>query len=136
LLLVANRIEVDLKRVLWQLAYEAHGQSSAVDHDKLADIGELRLQKALAGLNSGDLNWAQQLIETMKLRAGLLIERATRGLMPRPGICPRRRCSGSWLSRRASSAWAVIRSRTRTHTKKSNRRMRLRCPPIGWPAGR
>ena len=47
------------------------------DGEALADIGELRLQKALAGLHpEGSLDWAQQVIEAMKLRAGLLLERA------------------------------------------------------------
>ena len=54
---------------------ESHSGSKANDNDALADIGELRLQKALASLNKNDLNWAQQIIETIKLRAGLLIER-------------------------------------------------------------
>lgn len=77
LLLEANRTEVDLKRVLWQLAYEAHAQSSdGDDQDKLADINELKLEKALAALKGGDRNWAGQIIEAMKLRAGLLLERA------------------------------------------------------------
>ena len=78
LLLEANRTEVDLKRVLWQLAFEAHGQIEGEDRDRdrLADVGELRLRKALAALKDGDHNWAGQLIEAMKLRAGLLLERA------------------------------------------------------------
>jgi formylglycine-generating enzyme required for sulfatase activity len=75
LLLEADRTEVDLKRVLWQLAYEAHAQiGDDGDQHKLADIGEAKLLKTLAALK--DLNWAQQIIEAMKLRAGLLLERA------------------------------------------------------------
>lgn len=77
LLQQAERTELDLKKVLWELADEAHAQGSASDEpDRLADIGELRLQKALAALKEADLNWARQVIETMKLRAGLLVERA------------------------------------------------------------
>jgi predicted NACHT family NTPase len=75
LLLEAGRTDVDLMRVLWELAFESHSGSKADDNDSLADIGELRLQKALASLNKNDLNWAQQIFETIKLRAGLLIER-------------------------------------------------------------
>jgi len=75
LLLEAGRTDVDLKRILWELAYDSHAGSEADDDEALADIGELRLQKALASLNKNDLNWAQQIIETIKLRAGLLIER-------------------------------------------------------------
>jgi formylglycine-generating enzyme required for sulfatase activity len=77
LLQQAERTELDLKKVLWELAYTAHAQGSVNDEpDRLADIGELRLQKALAALKEDDLNWARQVIETMKLRAGLLVERA------------------------------------------------------------
>jgi len=76
LLLEAGRSDVDLKRTLWKLAFEAHRQTGGgKKQNELADIGELTLQKALAGLKSGDRNWAYQVIETMKLRAGLLVER-------------------------------------------------------------
>ncbi len=77
LLLDANRAEVDLKRVLSQLAFEAHAQSKADDdQEKLADIGESKLLHALAALNQDDLNWAEEMIDAMKFRAGLLLERA------------------------------------------------------------
>jgi formylglycine-generating enzyme required for sulfatase activity len=77
LLLDANRTEVDLKRVLWQLAYDAHAQGKGDEaQDKLADIGEWELEKALAALNGDDRNWAQEVIDAMKFRAGLLLERA------------------------------------------------------------
>lgn len=76
LLLQAGRSEVDLKRVLWRLAFEAHAEGgTAGDTEAVADIGELRLLKELAGLCGGDLGWAQQMIDAMKLRAGLLVER-------------------------------------------------------------
>jgi formylglycine-generating enzyme required for sulfatase activity len=76
LLLQANRGDVDLKRVLWKLAYEAHSQGGASgDGETVADIGELRLLKELSDLCCGDLGWAQQAVEAMKLRAGLLVER-------------------------------------------------------------
>ena len=74
LLQQAGRAELDLKKALWRLAFEAHqqgvGKSAA-----LADIGQLKLLNTLKSLNKDDLNWAQKLIETIKLRAGLLIER-------------------------------------------------------------
>ncbi|MCP4694065.1 MAG: SUMF1/EgtB/PvdO family nonheme iron enzyme, partial [Desulfobacterales bacterium] len=77
LLQEAGRNEAELMRVIWGLAYEAHARGGEVkDSDVLADIGEHRLEKALARLNSGDRNWAMKLVETMKLRAGLLLERA------------------------------------------------------------
>jgi len=76
LLLEAGRSDVDLKRALWCLAYQAHAQVGGKDSERLADIGELKLEKALAALKGGDRNWAQQVVEAMKLRAGLLLERA------------------------------------------------------------
>jgi formylglycine-generating enzyme required for sulfatase activity len=76
LLLQAGRSEVDLKRVLWRLAFEAHAVGGATDDDEaVADIGELRLLRELAGLCGDDLGWAQQVVDAMKLRAGLLVER-------------------------------------------------------------
>jgi predicted NACHT family NTPase len=77
LLAEANRADVDLKRALWRLAFEAHRAGGASDGDALADIGELKLQKALADLHPEKcLNWAARAIDAMKLRAGLLLERA------------------------------------------------------------
>jgi len=76
LLLEAGRTDVDLKRVLAQLAYRVHAQVGDDDSETLADIGELRLQKSLAALKGGDSTWADRVIETIKLRAGLLLERA------------------------------------------------------------
>jgi len=75
----AGRAEIDLKRVLWRLAFNAHEQGDTGD-GQLADIPEASLQKALANLNKDaegkpDLNWARDLLDIMKLRAGLLIER-------------------------------------------------------------
>ena len=76
LLLDAGRTDVDLKRTVWQLAFAAHRKGGAADKDSLADIGELELQNALAELHpDGSRDWARELIEAMKLRAGLLLER-------------------------------------------------------------
>ncbi|MCX7109591.1 MAG: SUMF1/EgtB/PvdO family nonheme iron enzyme [Proteobacteria bacterium] len=79
LLAQAGRAEIDLKRVLWRLAFNAHEQGKTSD-GSVADIPEASLQKALANLNKDaegkpDLNWARDLLDIMKLRAGLLIER-------------------------------------------------------------
>ena len=81
-LLEAGRMDVDLKRALWELAYRAHAMSKPDDDGEgLADIPEHRILKALAALKcdeqhpDGDLNWAQRLVDLMKVRAGLLLER-------------------------------------------------------------
>ena len=77
LLLDAGRTDVDLKRTVWRLAFEAHGRDRGTDEESLADIGELELQNALADLHPDrSRDWAYELIEAMKLRAGLLLERA------------------------------------------------------------
>ncbi len=82
LLAEANRSEVDLQRALWQLAYETHGQVAGREDDEaVADIGEAALRRALANLKKDretgqlDWNWADQALETIKARSGLLIER-------------------------------------------------------------
>lgn len=72
----AGRTDVDLKRKLWHLAFEAHQRGGTAEKETLADIGELQLQKKLAELHPAqDREWAHQVIEAMKLRAGLLLER-------------------------------------------------------------
>jgi formylglycine-generating enzyme required for sulfatase activity len=77
LLLEAGRTDVDLKRALWGVAFEAHQAGGIGDAEALADIGELRLEKALSRLHpEGSRDWANQVIQAMKLRAGLLLERA------------------------------------------------------------
>jgi len=77
LLLEAERTDVDLKRVLWQVAFDVHRAGGAREGEGLADIGELQLEKALAALHpDGNRDWAHRVIEAMRLRAGLLLERA------------------------------------------------------------
>jgi formylglycine-generating enzyme required for sulfatase activity len=76
LLLAAGRTDVDLKRKLWQLAFEAHQQGKATDGEALADVSEWQLEKRLAELHPEQSHdWARQMIETMKHRAGLILER-------------------------------------------------------------
>ncbi|MCP4694393.1 MAG: hypothetical protein GY859_40560, partial [Desulfobacterales bacterium] len=77
LLREAGRNDAELMSVLRKLAFDAHERGGrGGDSEELADISERRLQKALVQLKAGDLNWAMKLVETMKLRAGLLVERA------------------------------------------------------------
>ncbi len=79
----ANRSDVDLKRALWHLAFEAHKkgkhgkQGRQADEKAVADITEWQLQKKLVELHpEKSRDWANQVIQTIKLRAGLLVERA------------------------------------------------------------
>ena len=74
LLVEIGRSDVDLRRTLWRLAFEAH---RAGGHEQnLADLGELALQNALAELHPDkSRDWARKVIEAIKLRAGLLLER-------------------------------------------------------------
>ena len=75
LLAQANRTDVDLKRVLWQLAFEAHRAGGTTDAE-VADIGESQLTRALSALHPDkSRDWAYQVVEVMQLRAGLLLER-------------------------------------------------------------
>ena len=77
LLLNAGRTEMDLRRLLWRLAFEAHQRTpSEASDETVADISEAQLTRGLEGLKRGDWNWAHQMVATMKLRAGLLVERS------------------------------------------------------------
>jgi formylglycine-generating enzyme required for sulfatase activity len=76
LLVQANRTDVDLKRALWRLAFEAHREGGTTDTEAVADIGESQLNKALVELHPDrSRDWAHQVVEVMKLRAGLVLER-------------------------------------------------------------
>lgn len=81
-LLEAGRTDVDLKRVIWELAFETHSVIKGDEKDDiLADINEHHLIKILSALKcddeypNGDLNWANKVVNLMKMRAGLLLER-------------------------------------------------------------
>ncbi|MFQ5854811.1 MAG: SUMF1/EgtB/PvdO family nonheme iron enzyme, partial [Anaerolineae bacterium] len=72
----ADQRDIDLKRALWELAYEVHGQVQASEStEATADIAESVLLEALRALHpERSLDWADQLVQIMKLRAGLLVE--------------------------------------------------------------
>jgi formylglycine-generating enzyme required for sulfatase activity len=76
LLMDAGRAEMDLKAMLWKLAFDAHGETREMDGEGLADIKEWRLLEALSKLHpKKSLDWARQVIDAIKMRAGLLLER-------------------------------------------------------------
>ncbi len=71
----ADRTKVDLKIVLRCLAFEALREARSEGGETLADIKEWRLGKFLAELHSShNLDWAHQVINTLKRRTGLLLE--------------------------------------------------------------
>ncbi|KPA11860.1 signal transduction protein, partial [Candidatus Magnetomorum sp. HK-1] len=71
-----GRSELDLKKVLWELAFEAHKKGGGNSNKILSDIGELDLQQALTKLHTTkSRDWAYTIINKIKMRAGLLIER-------------------------------------------------------------
>jgi len=70
--------DVEFKRMLWKIAFEAHGRSDFSKNDGVVDIEEAHLKDSLAKLNpEGDFKWADEVIKTIKMRAGLLLERNT-----------------------------------------------------------
>jgi formylglycine-generating enzyme required for sulfatase activity len=105
LLLEAGRSDVDLKRVLWELAFQAHKEGGAADDEEsLADIGELTLVKALAQLHpEEDYGWAQDVVGQMKERAGLLLEREP-GIFTLPHRTFQEYLAGACLSAQADFA--------------------------------
>ncbi len=75
LLQKANLNVIDLKQALWKLAYTTHGQMGDSAAETTADIPESDLLNVLRELHpKRSLDWADQLVEIMKLRAGLLLE--------------------------------------------------------------
>ncbi|MEA3397957.1 MAG: SUMF1/EgtB/PvdO family nonheme iron enzyme, partial [Chloroflexota bacterium] len=78
LLQKAKLQDVDFKRVLWSLAFAAHAQggSDGGDESVTADITETDLLRALRDLHPAkSWDWAAAVVQQIKERAGLLIER-------------------------------------------------------------
>jgi formylglycine-generating enzyme required for sulfatase activity len=83
LLLDAGKTDADLYRTLARRAFLVHLQDSGED-DEPADIAEKDLEKDLAGLHpERSKDWATKVIEAIRLRAGLLVER-TEGVFAFP----------------------------------------------------
>jgi len=79
LLQQANRNQRDLLVVLAELAYRAHEQSGQQqgEGDEVTGIPEMDLLQRLRKLHPREsLDWAEQVVKTLRLRAGLLVERA------------------------------------------------------------
>ncbi len=73
----AGLAETDIVRILSQLAFEAQGNRQTGDADAVVDIPEATLVDRLAERHPRKSHdWAAEVVTAMKLRAGLLIERA------------------------------------------------------------
>jgi formylglycine-generating enzyme required for sulfatase activity/energy-coupling factor transporter ATP-binding protein EcfA2 len=76
LLAEAGLQDIDLKQVLWALAFEVHGATGGDDEEATADIPEADLLQALRKLHpQRSWDWAAKVVGQIKERAGLLIER-------------------------------------------------------------
>lgn len=106
LLAEARRSSVDLKRALCRLAFEVH-EGGDGDAKRLADIDERRLIDALSALHPDRRrDWALRLIEVIRIRAGLLLERAP-GLYTFPHRTFQEYLAGAELSLRSDFARTV-----------------------------
>jgi len=75
LLLDAGLQDVDLKRALWRIAFDAQARLAGYD-EATADVAQADLLKVLRALHPDQSwDWAQAVIDQMKERAGLLVER-------------------------------------------------------------
>jgi len=70
-----NITDNDVKTKIWKLAYDAHGKTAGGKGGEVtADIGGGTLRAALSELHKEkSLDWARELVNIMKERAGLLI---------------------------------------------------------------
>jgi formylglycine-generating enzyme required for sulfatase activity/energy-coupling factor transporter ATP-binding protein EcfA2 len=104
LLTTIGRNEVDLKKALWKLAFNAHSEAMKDRRIQPSDVSESNLQKAFAELHpQGSLDWAQKVIESVRLRAGILYERS-QGLYSFPHRTFQEFLAGAYLSTEAQFA--------------------------------
>ena len=108
LLAEAECMDTDLKQALWRLAFAAHRDGGTDDTEAVAGIGELPLEKELAALHPRQSrDWAQQVIDAMKLRAGLLLER-TPGVYTFPHRTFQEYLAGAYLSAQGDFAAQAV----------------------------
>ena len=69
-----GRTDLELHSALSQIAYKVHKHSDENNLDEVADVSRQEIYDALQAL-SPDHGWAQRVIEVMRMRTGLLVER-------------------------------------------------------------
>jgi formylglycine-generating enzyme required for sulfatase activity len=78
LLQAAELTDMDMKQALWKLAYQVHSQHQVQEDEEAeatADIAESQLLATLRELHpERSLDWAETMVQIMKVRAGLLVE--------------------------------------------------------------
>jgi formylglycine-generating enzyme required for sulfatase activity len=76
LLLDAGLQDIDLKRTLWALAFDAHRTGGSTDNEATADIAQAALLRVLHEIHpQHSWDWANAVVQQIKERAGLLVER-------------------------------------------------------------
>ena len=70
----AGKTEGDLEKVIWKLAYNLHAQIKEENANAPVGIQEIDLLNELKKINKNKLDWAKEIIEGIKERAGLLID--------------------------------------------------------------
>ena len=71
LLLEADLQDIDFKRALWSLAFEAHRAGGSADDETTADITQAALLRTLRGIHSRrSLDWAEAVVQQIKERNG------------------------------------------------------------------
>ena len=71
----ARLTDIDLKQLLWETAFNVHDSVRDQGSEATADIRETTLLRGLQRLHPDkDLKWADQMVQIIKQRAGLLVE--------------------------------------------------------------
>jgi hypothetical protein len=111
----ANKEIIDLISTLSAVAYQVHTQGGTGDGEKTADIDEDFLLRQLGQLKKieihgnyqPDMTWAQGLLDLIKKRAGLLVERSAGGPLAFPHRTIQEYLAGAYLASLERPAQAI-----------------------------